>query len=158
MCEIVTKNGIKEVVSCDRAALRTLIFVRPSVCLSVRLSVCHTLFTMFLSSYHHEIVRSYYHWQKWTDVHAKDQDQRSRVKVTEVNTQFSRFRTVTHVWIHIWWRNDTQSLMRRTVGEVPYCFSRSSVKFQGNTGQKISDFGPNLAFPDCNSSLIWYDA
>ena len=38
---------------------------RPSVCLSVRLSVCHTFFTMFPSSYHHEIFRSYYHGQKW---------------------------------------------------------------------------------------------
>ena len=37
----------------------------PSVCLSVRPSVCHTIFTMFPSSYHHEIFRSYYHGQKW---------------------------------------------------------------------------------------------
>ena len=35
--------------------------VRPSVCPSV----CHTFFTMFPSSYHHEIFRSYYHGQKW---------------------------------------------------------------------------------------------
>ena len=35
--------------------------VRPSVCLSV----CHTFLTMFPSSYHHEIFRSYYQWQKW---------------------------------------------------------------------------------------------
>ena len=39
--------------------------VRPSVCLSVRPSVCHTFFTMFPSSYHHVIFRSYYHGQKW---------------------------------------------------------------------------------------------
>ena len=32
---------------------------------SVRLSVCHTFLTMFPSSYHHEIFRSYYQWQKW---------------------------------------------------------------------------------------------
>ena len=38
-------------------ALRTL--------LSVCLSVCYSFFTMFLSSYHHEIFRSYYKWQKW---------------------------------------------------------------------------------------------
>ena len=37
----------------------------PSVCLSVRLSVRHTFLTMFPSSYHHEIFRSYYQWQKW---------------------------------------------------------------------------------------------
>ena len=40
----------------------------PSVCLSVRpsvrLSVCHTFYTMFPSSYH-EIFRSHYHGQKW---------------------------------------------------------------------------------------------
>ena len=37
--------------------------------------------------------------------------------------------------------------------EVPYCFSRSSVKFQGHTAQKIVEFDPDWAFPDCNSSL-----
>ena len=34
--------------------------VRLSVCPSVRLSVCHTFLTMFPSSYHHEIFRSYH--------------------------------------------------------------------------------------------------
>ena len=38
--------------------------VCPSVCLSVCLSVCHTFLTMFPSSYHHEIFRSYYQWLK----------------------------------------------------------------------------------------------
>ena len=33
-------------------------------------------------------------------------------------------------------------------GEVPYCFPRSSIKFQGHTGQNITDFYPNWAFPD----------
>ena len=37
--------------------------------------------------------------------------------------------------------------------EVPYCFSRSSVKFQGHTALKIFKFDPDWAFPDCNSSL-----
>ena len=44
-------------------------------------------------------------------VHAKGQGQRSKVKVTEVTTQLNRFRTVTPVWIHIWWWNDAYSLM-----------------------------------------------
>ena len=39
------------------------------------------------------------------------------------------------------------------LGKVPYCFSRSSVKFQGHMAKKIVDFDPNWAFPDCNSSL-----
>ena len=44
-------------------------------------------------------------------VHAEGQGQRSKVKVTEVTTQLNRFRTVTPVWIHIWWWNDAYSLM-----------------------------------------------
>ena len=138
-------------------------------------------------------------------VHAKGQGQRSKVKVTEVTTQLNGFRTVTPVWIHIWWWNDTYSLMLLRRGallffkvirqisrshgaknrqiwprlvvsglqlqseftngyemlhkawsgieEVPYCLSRSSVKFQGRTALKIVEFDPNWAFPDCNSSL-----
>ena len=43
-----------------------------------------------------------------------------------------------------------------SIEEVPYCFSRSPVKFEGHTGQKIADFYPNLAFPDCNSILNRY--
>ena len=37
--------------------------------------------------------------------------------------------------------------------EVPYCFSRPYVKFQGHPALKIVKFDPNWAFPDCNSSL-----
>ena len=63
--------------SCDQAALWMVFSVRLSVCLSVGLSVrpsvppsvclsvCHILLTMFPSSYHHEIFRCYYQWQKW---------------------------------------------------------------------------------------------
>ena len=40
------------IFSCDQAALLS---VCPSIRLSI-LSVCHTFFTMFLSSYHHEIL------------------------------------------------------------------------------------------------------
>ena len=47
-------------------------------------------------------------------------------------------------------------MMHRTwssIVEVPYCFSRSYIKFQGHTALKIIEFDPNWAFPDCNSSL-----
>ena len=40
-----------------------------------------------------------------------------------------------------------------SIEEVPYCFSRSSVKFQGHIALKIMEFDSNSAFPDCNSSL-----
>ena len=36
---------------------------------------------------------------------------------------------------------------------VPYCFSRSFLKFQGHKAKQIVDLDPNWAFPDCNSSL-----
>ena len=77
--------------------------VCPSVCLSVRLS----FLTMFPSLYHHETFRSYYHWQKWRPCKRS----RSKVKVTEVTTQLYRFRTVTPVWIHVWWWNDAYNLI-----------------------------------------------
>ena len=32
--------------------------------------------------------------------------------------------------------------------EMPYCFPRSSIEFQGHTGQNITDFYPNWAFPN----------
>ena len=32
--------------------------------------------------------------------------------------------------------------------EMPYCFLRSSIIFQGHTVQNITDFDPNWAFPD----------
>ena len=40
-----------------------------------------------------------------------------------------------------------------SIEEVPYCFSRSSIKFQGHTVLKIVEFDPDWAFPGCNSSL-----
>ena len=39
------------------------------------------------------------------------------------------------------------------LGEMPYCFSTSSVNFKGRMGQKIADFDPNCAFPGWNSSF-----
>ena len=76
--------------------------VRPSVCLSV---------TPFWLCSHHRIIMKFSRvvTTDQGNVHAKGQ--RSKVKVTEVTIQLSRFRTVTPAWIHIWWWNDTCSLM-----------------------------------------------
>ena len=169
--------------------------------LSVRLSVCPS----HLFDYVPIIVSSWNFTSDQGNVHAKGQGQRSKVKVTEVATQLSRYRTVTPVWIHIWWWNDTYSLMllrrgallffkvirqvsrshgakiRRiwprlgvsglqlqfdftngyemlhkawsSIEEVPYSFSRSSLKLQGRTALKIVAFDPDWAFLDCNSNL-----
>ena len=40
-----------------------------------------------------------------------------------------------------------------SIEEVPYCISRSYIKFQGYTALKIVEFDPNWAFLDCNPSL-----
>ena len=95
--------------SSDQAALWMVQSVRLclSVCPSVCPSACHTFFTMFPSSYHHEIFRSYYHWQHWCPCKSS----RSKVKVTEVKPQLSRFRIITPVWIHIWQWNDANSFI-----------------------------------------------
>ena len=131
--------------SCDQAALITV----QSVCLSVCLSVSYTFFTMFPSSYHHEISRNHYHWQN--DVHTKGKGQRSKVKVTEVKTQFSRFRTVTPVWICIRWWNAAQISMSLWRGAL--LFFKVICQISRSHGTNNTDFDPNWAFPDCNSSL-----
>ena len=81
--------------SCDQAA----IWLVQSVCLSVRPSV-----TPFSPCSHHRIIMKFSGviTNDKNDVHAKGQGQRSKVKVTEVNTQLNCFRTVTPDWIHIW--------------------------------------------------------
>ena len=80
----------------------------PSVCPSVRPSVT----PFWLCSPHRIIMKfSGVITNDKSKVHAKGQGQRSKVKVTEVTTQLNRFRTVTPVWILIWWWNDAYSLM-----------------------------------------------
>ena len=84
----------------------------PSVCPSVRLSVCPSVTPFWLCSHHRIIMKfSGVITNDKSKVHAKGQGQRSKVKVTEVTTQLNRFRTVTPVWIHIWWWNDAYSFM-----------------------------------------------
>ena len=126
--------------------------VRPSVCPSVCPSVRPSV-TPFSPCFHHRIILKFsgFITNDKSDVHSKVQGQRSKVKVTEVNTQLDRFRTVTPVWIHIWWWNDGYSLMMLMRGAL--LFSRSSVKFQGHTALKSVEFDPDWAFPDCISSL-----
>ena len=102
--QLLTLTHIFKVVcswlfSCDQAALWMVQSVRPSVCPSVRLSV-----TPFWLCSHHRIIMKFSGviTSDKSDVHAKDQGQRSKVKVTEVTTKLNRFRTVTPVWIHMW--------------------------------------------------------
>ena len=83
-----------------------------SGCSSVCLSVCLSVTPFWLCS-HYLIIMKFpgVITKDQGNFHAKGQGQRSEVKVTKVTTQFNHFRTVTPVWIHIWWWNDTYSLM-----------------------------------------------
>ena len=75
------------------------------------------------------------------DVHAKGQSQRSKIKVTEVETQFSCLRTVTPVWIHIWWWNDVQGLMWHRCALL---FFKVICQISRSRRTKHSQFWPNL--------------
>ena len=129
--------------SCHQAALWMVQSVCPSVCPSVR----HTFLTMFPSLYHHEIFRSYYQWPKWRPCKRS----RSKVKVTEVTTPLYRFRTVTPVWIHIWWWNDAYSfIMFMKSALLFFKVIRQISRSHGSNSRRI---WPRLGVPDCSSSL-----
>ena len=91
------------VFSWDQTALWMVQSVPLCVCPSVRLSV-----TLFWLCSHHRIIMKISKVITNDKIHvsAKGQGQMSKVKVTEVNTQLSCFRTIIPVWIHIWWWND----------------------------------------------------
>ena len=92
--------------SSDQAALWMGLSIRQYVCLSV------TTLSLFLSSFHHEIFRSNYHWQKWCPCkksrsEVKRQGQRAQKKFYP-NLGFSGPKL--QFWIHRWLRNCAQSL------------------------------------------------
>ena len=69
-----------------------------------------------------------------SDVHAKVRRSRSQ-QSKQTLPQLGCFQTVSPVWIRRWLWNDAHSL--KSIEEVPYCFSRSSVRFQGHTHKKM---------------------
>ena len=79
----------------------------------------------------------------------KVRDQRSRSQRSQPNL------TVSGPLLQFEFTNDNEMMHKAwcCLGEVPYCFWRSSVKLQGHMAKKIIDFEPNWVFPDCNSSL-----
>ena len=134
--------------SCDQAALWMV--------QSVRLSVCPSVTPVWLCSHHRIITKfSGVITNGKSDVHAKVQGQRSKVKVTEVKkssnlTQIGRFRTVTlnSPMATKWWT------------KLEVAWKRCPIVFQGYPSNckvtqllKNVEFDPNWAFPDCNSSL-----
>ena len=125
------------IFSCDQAALWMVQSVHPSV------TPC------LLCSHHHiimqfsgviTILRSGVH-AKVNDRGQRSRSQRSKPSLT-VSVEFTYGNKIMHT---VW----------SSIEEVTFCSSRSSVKFQGHTGNKIADFDPNVTFPDCNNSLNW---
>ena len=97
--------------SCDQTAIWLVQSVCPSVC---------PFITPFSPYSHHRIFMKFSGviTMDRSDVHAKGQGQRSKVKVTEVNTQLSSFRTLTPVWIHIWQWNQANSWKQHRRGAI----------------------------------------
>ena len=121
--------------------------VGPSVCLPVCPSACHTFFTMFLSLYHHDIFRRYYHWQKWcpykrSRLEVKGQGHRSRNKFC---SKVGVAGLLTQVWMHRWLRNDTQSLQSHRRGALLLLFFKVISQTSGSHGPKKGRFWPKLS-------------
>ena len=126
------------IFSCGQAALRTLLSVRQSVCLSVCLSV-----TPFSLCSCHRIIMKFSELLPLTKVmsmqEVKVRGQRSK---SEVMTPLSRFRTVTPLWIHIWWWNDAQSLMLLRRGAL--LFFKVICQISRSHGSKKRRFWPKI--------------
>ena len=110
------------IFSCDQAALQMVFSVCPSVCLS------------HLFDYVPIIVSSW----NFQELLPMTKVSRSKVKVTKVTTQLNRFRTVTPVWIHIWWWNDAYSLMLLRRGALLFFkVVRQISRSQGSKNRRI---------------------
>ena len=135
----------------DTSCPHNVALVGMSVCLSVCPSVC--LSHLF---HHVPIIVSSWNFQEllpWSKVMSmqkvKVKGQRSRSQRSTPNL------AVSGLYLQFEYTNSYEMMHKAwsSVKEVPYCFSRSSVKFQGHMALKIVEFDPDWAFPDCNSSL-----
>ena len=104
---------------------------------SVRLSV-----TPFWLCSHHQIIMKFSRviTNDKSDVHAKGQ--RSKVKATEVMNPFSRFRTITPVWIQILRWNYAYSLMLLRRGAL--LFFKVIRQISRSRGSKNRQIWPRL--------------
>ena len=72
----------------------------------------------------------------------------TRDKKSPILTQIERFRTVTEVWIHWWLRSDIWAC--RSIKNVSYCFSSSSINPSSAHGTNICRF-----WPEFGVSVLW---
>ena len=132
---------------CNQAALQMVFSVCPSLRPSVRLSHLFHYVPIIVSSWN--FLESLPMTKVRSMQTVKVRDQRSRSQRSKPNLTVSGLKrqfefTYDDVIMHTAWC---------CLEEVPYCFSRSSFKFQGHTAQKIVGLDPYWAFPDCHSSL-----
>ena len=125
--------SIFHIFSCDQAAIKTLLSIRPSVCPSVRL--LHLFDNV-------SVIVSFSNFQELSTLTDVMSMQKIKVKVTEVMTPFSRFRTVIPVWIHIWWWNDAQGSMLLRRGAL--LFYKVIHQISRSHGSKNLQFWPKL--------------
>ena len=109
LCVCVCASALS-LFSCDQAALQMVFSLHLSVCPSVRLSHLFHYVPIILSSWN---VLELLPMTK-----GPCKRSRSKVKVTEVKTQLNHSRTVTPVWIHIWWWNYAHGLTLLRRGAV----------------------------------------
>ena len=139
-------------ISCDQAVLRTLPSARPSERLSFSPSVI-PFSHCFLSSYHREIFRSSYHWQKWCPCKRS----RSNVKGQGHTDQNNFYPSLAFP------HRDSSLKMATNELEVAYKICALLLfevirQISRSHETKIDDFDLNWLFPDCNSSLNWNHA
>ena len=112
--------------------------------LSVRLSHLFDYVPIIVSSWNFQELSHWSRVRSMQKVKVKGQGHRG-------HDPTFRFRTVTPVWIHIWWWNDTYSLMLLRRGAL--LFFKVIRQISRSHSAKIAEFDPDWAFPDCNSSL-----
>ena len=134
---------------------------------SVRPSVCHTFLTMFPSSYHHEIFRSYCQRQKWLPY--DDETMQSLVLVRRGALLFLAATKQLYEWYFLSVCPSVRLSVRLShlFDYVPiivssWNFQELSHWTRVRSMQKVKVRGqrsrsqrsrPKFSFPDCNSSL-----
>ena len=148
----VFDSNVIDILSCDQAAL----WMVPSVCLSVRLSVHPSIRLPVTLFYYVPIIVSSWNFQELLPMTEVKSMQKVKVRGQRSRSQRSTSDlAVSGSWLQFEFTYDVEMMHRAwyCLEEVRYCFSRSSVKFQGLKAKNIVDFDQNSTFLDCNSSL-----
>ena len=111
----------------------------PSVCLSLCLSHLFDYVPIILSS--------------WNFQELLPMTKVRSIQKVKVTTQLSRFRTVTPVWIHIWWWNDAYSLMLLRRGAL--LFFKVIRQISRSHGSKNRRIWPKLAVSGLLTQVVW---